>query len=91
MTLANATSVSTAPAIGFISSKITNTQCIVTYAGELGGFSSLTPGFIYYLDVSAGGITTTPPATSGNVVQIVGIAGSATVLTIIPINYSIVP
>lgn len=44
------------------------------YVSSIGG---LTHGVIYYLDTVPGGGTNTPPATSGNIVQAVGLALSA--------------
>lgn len=58
----------------------------VRVAGELSGFSALTPGSRYYLDGTAGAITATPPGGNKSVIQ-VGFAKSATILQlqIIPI------
>lgn len=47
---------------------------------KIGGLSGLTPGATYYLATVPGAITDTPPAASGNVVQEVGVAVSATEL-----------
>jgi hypothetical protein len=48
------------------------------------GLSSLTLGAVYYLSTTAGGITTTAPSASGNVVQRIGRAISATELLFQP-------
>lgn len=48
----------------------------------IAGSASLTPGAIYFLSATAGKITATTPATSGNISQIVGKAVSATELLI---------
>lgn len=79
---ADATSISTAPCIGFVVSKPTATTCVVRSVGTLGGFSGLTAGALVFLDTSVGGHTQTPPSASGNVVQIIGVAISATVIRI---------
>lgn len=80
--LANATSLTTVPVLGFISSKPTSTTAIVCYSGELGGFSGLNPSSLYYLSTTPGQITTTPPSGTGNVVQPVGIARNPTTLVV---------
>lgn len=56
---------------------------IVAYAGELPGFVGLVPGTSYYLSPTvAGGITSTPPASEGQIIQCVGYAKNATTLVI---------
>jgi hypothetical protein len=80
--VANATSLSTAPAIGFVNSKPTTTTAILTYFGELGGFSGLTSGVQYFLNTVDGQITTTAPSTTGNILQRVGIARNSTTLLV---------
>lgn len=47
---------------------------------SIAGSASLTPGALYFLDTTAGKITSTAPATSGNITQIIGKAVSATEL-----------
>lgn len=79
---ANATSTATAPVFGFVYSKSTTTTCLVAYAGEVLGFVGLTPGVPYYLNTVNGGISTTAPSASGNVVQPVGFARNATTLVV---------
>ncbi len=44
------------------------------------GLTGLTPGAVYYLHTTGGGLTDTPPSGSGNLVQRVGVAVSATSL-----------
>jgi hypothetical protein len=52
---------------------------------KIHGLAGLTPGARYYLDAAvAGGITDTPPAGAGNLVQEVGVALSATELLFNP-------
>jgi hypothetical protein len=46
--------------------------------------SGLTPGTTYFLDTTPGGVTTTPPASAGNLIQKVGFAKSATALMFDP-------
>ena len=46
--------------------------------------TGLTPGAAYYLSTTAGGVTTTPPSTSGQVVQFIGKALSDTELSFEP-------
>lgn len=80
---ANATD-ATKPAHGFVLTAVA--------AGASGNFytegqidnslSGLTPGDPYWLDTSAGGVTTAPPSGAGNLVQKVGIALSATELLV---------
>lgn len=82
VTEANATSATTAPAIGIVVSKPTTTTCVVRSFGSASVFTTLTPGSVYYLDTTAGQLTTTAPSSSGNVVQRIGIATSATTLLV---------
>jgi hypothetical protein len=44
--------------------------------------TGLTPGLTYYLSVTSGGVTTTPTTTTGQIVQEVGFAVSATTLRV---------
>lgn len=71
---------------GFILAAIANGASGRAYLGPglITGLSSLTPGAIYYLDTTGGGITATAPSAAGNVVQEVGIALSATELLFAP-------
>jgi hypothetical protein len=82
--LADATSVTTAPCVGFVTSKPTATSAIVQTNGFLTGFSGLVAGDTYFLAVG-GGITTTPPNTVGNIIQKLGIAISSTVIWVQPV------
>lgn len=56
---------------------------VFTMSGIVTGLSSLNPGTTYFLS-TVGAVTTTPPATAGNVVQTVGKALSATSLQFNP-------
>lgn len=55
----------------------------LVFAGLLGGFSGLTPGHTYYANPAVpGGITDLVPSTVGQWIIPVGVAASATVLTV---------
>lgn len=79
---ADASDVSTGRAVGFIESKSSTTDCIVSMSGALVGFSGLTPGANYFLSETPGQITTTAPTASGTLVVPVGKALSETTLII---------
>lgn len=67
---------------GFVSSAYTAGQiATVAREGTNAALSGLTGGARYYLD-TAGGVTTTPPNTSGSICQYVGTAVSATEINI---------
>lgn len=66
------------PAIGIVVSKPTATSAVVQYVGEVGGLSGLSAGSAYFLDVTAGAMTTTAPA-SPAIFQKIGFAKTATV------------
>lgn len=82
---ANATD-ETKPCNGYAPSAISNaaTGTIRGPGGKITGLSGLTPGATYYLDTTGGAITATPPSSSGNFVQEVGVAVSATELNFNP-------
>lgn len=67
-------------ACGFVLSSAGNGATVLVYfEGRITGLSGLTPGTRYYLSAaSPGGATVTPPNATGNVVQFVGVAVSAT-------------
>jgi hypothetical protein len=70
---------------GFVLSAVTlGNNATVYFDGTDTQLSSLTPGAAYYLATTAGGVTDTPPSGSGNVLQRVGRALSATELTFEP-------
>jgi hypothetical protein len=70
---------------GFVLAAVTSgNNATVYFDGTNTQLSGLTPGAVYYLAATAGGITNTPPSASGNVVQRVGRALSATELTFEP-------
>lgn len=90
---ANAGATATTPVVGFVRSKGTTTTCVVQCVGPLGGFSSLTPGAVYYLAKTDGQITTNVSAYSGtDTIQRVGEAVSATELDVFPgFAYQVTP
>ena len=80
---ARADSVLTMPTIGVVISKPTATTCIINRSGEISGFGILIADLYYYVDPStAGTITSTPPNTSGHVVQQVGYAKTPNILVV---------
>ena len=80
--LADASDPAKMPAIGFVASKPSATTAVLADEDELGGFVGLTPGAVYFADpATPGGITAVQPS-APNVAQEVGVAKSATVLTI---------
>lgn len=72
-------------AVGFAPSAIASSATgTIQFEGTITGLSGLTIGATYYLATTAGGITTTPPTGSGQVVQKIGVALSATELSFEP-------
>jgi hypothetical protein len=80
--LADADNASARPAIGIVASKPTPTTCVLRYAGELGGFTGLTPGATYYLSTTPGAIQTPTPTGAGVLSQVIGDARNTTTLVI---------
>lgn len=81
---ANATD-STKIGIGFVDAAVSSSaSATVKFAGIISGLSGLTIGADYFLSTTGGGITTTPPSASGNIVQKIGTALSATELLFAP-------
>lgn len=82
---ANATD-DTKPVHGFVPSAILSAAAgsMIGPGRVIPGLSGLTPGATYYLDTTGGAITDTPPSASGNLVQEVGLAVSATELLFNP-------
>lgn len=56
----------------------------VYFEGVITGLSGLTAGLTYYLDTTAGGVTATAPSGSGDMVQRIGVAISATEISFEP-------
>lgn len=69
----------TTPILGIVSEKPTLTTATIIYAGEISAYGGLVPNTSYFLGV-AGSITSTPPSTTGTVIQRVGIAVSNSTL-----------
>lgn len=81
--MADASSVSTADAIGFAKGGVLNGQVVsICSEGVLDGFSGLTPNARYFLSETPGAITTTPPSTDEAVIVQVGYAKSTTQMQI---------
>lgn len=71
--------------IGFVLSGTTSPASALVYMeGKITGLSGLTPGARYYLNTTAGTLTTTAPSTAGNIIQFVGIAINSTTLSFEP-------
>jgi hypothetical protein len=79
---ANASGIATMPVIGVVESKPTPITCIVAKAGDVGGFVGLAPDAPYFAGLLAGQMALTAPVGSGQVVQKIGYAKSATTLVI---------
>lgn len=83
---ASAAAVGTTPALSIVATKPTGTTVTLRAIGQIDGITDdlgapLVPGSIYYLSPTvAGKVTATPPTTTGQVVQRLGVALSATVL-----------
>lgn len=79
--LANATT-NGKPAHGFVIAAATAPAVVTVYLiGALNNaLTGLVIGTDYYLDIVAGGISATPPSASGNIVQYIGTAESATAI-----------
>jgi hypothetical protein len=71
---------------GFVLAAVSSGASATVYAPSQTNtqLSGLTPGAQYYLSTTAGGVTTTPPSGSGNVIQKLGRAGSATTIVFAP-------
>lgn len=75
---ADATAIGKA-ARGYVLTAVSNGANATVYFDESNSaVTGLTPGATYYLSATAGALTTTPPTTSGQIVQEIGFATSAT-------------
>lgn len=83
---AKADAANTAEVVGVVSKIITaGSSYEITLVGEVAGFSSLTPGEVYFLDPStAGAITAVEPSVVGQVSVPIGVASSASTLYVAP-------
>lgn len=79
---ASASNIVSAKGVGFIKSKQGATKCTIVYGGLLSGFAGLIANKQYFLDITAGQITGTPPTGPGQVVVKVGIGWNSTTLMI---------
>lgn len=81
---ARANGMATMPVLGFVSAKPTATTATVVQDGDLGGFSGLVPGAIYFASATtAGGITADANSIpAGGVVQKLGRARNSTTLVL---------
>jgi hypothetical protein len=81
---ADATTIATMPAIGFVASKPTPITATLRYYGELTGFVGLTPGQTYFVDILPGQIVVEAgaPSAPGNVVQKIGFARNSTTMVV---------
>jgi hypothetical protein len=73
------------PAHGFVLAAVTSPANATVYfeSNTNTQRSGLTIGSDYFLDTTAGGITTTPPSSAGNIVQFIGRAQTATAINFI--------
>lgn len=66
-------------AVGYVLSAVSSGATATVYFDESNtGLTGLTAGSTYYLSATAGGVTTTPPTTAGQIVQELGVATSTT-------------
>lgn len=86
---ADNTSLATGPAIGVVVAKPSAVTATIGYRGQISVFGGLVPGAIYYLG-TAGGLTTSAPATVGNVIQRIGVAADATTMILDPVLVNVV-
>lgn len=82
---ANATD-ATKPAHGYVTAAVTSGSAgAVFFSGTINAHrSALTPGTVYWLDVTGGSVASAAPSSSGNLVQQIGVAISATQLVFQP-------
>lgn len=66
------------PAHGYVKAAVTNGNNATIFTDGFLPGTGLTKGSKYFLSETAGAVTTTPPTTSGAIVQCVGVAVSAT-------------
>jgi len=81
---ADNSSLVTAPIVGIVTEKVTDTTATLVFFGVVTGFSGLTPGSDLFLGTSGGIITPPLPETPGTVIQKIGQALSSTTLLLDP-------
>lgn len=79
---ARANTTATMPSVGIVRAKPNPTTCIVGRSGEMTGFTLTADNYYYVSATTAGAVTITPPSTSGNVIQQVGYAKTASILVV---------
>ena len=67
---ADASDISTAKAVGLVTSKPTTTTCIITISGLISSLTGLISGTIYFLSETPGQIQNTKPAAGSVIVPI---------------------
>lgn len=68
-------------AVGYVKSSVASGVAVNVYFDDSNdSLTALTPGTTYYLDVTAGSVTATPPTATGNILQELGIAVNATTI-----------
>lgn len=68
---------------GYVISAVANAAPATVFFDDSNtALTGLTPGATYYLSVTSGGVTLTPTTTSGQIVQEIGFASSATTLRV---------
>lgn len=68
---------------GYVIAAVANAATATVYFDDSNtSVTGLTPGSTYYLSATSGGITTTPTTTTGQIVQEVGFATTATLLRV---------
>lgn len=84
--LADADGSGTFPALGLVTATVStgNATTVITYGSVRNDAWSWTPGGNVYLSTAAGGLTQTAPASSGNKVQVIGVALTADILYVRP-------
>lgn len=89
---ANATD-GTKPAHGFVLAAVASGNIGIFYgSGQIDSSQTgLTPGVTYFLDITNGAINSVAPSASGNLVQPVGVALSATQLAFAPLSGIVLP
>lgn len=70
-----------------INAVVSPAACDVYFDGIISGFTGLTPGARQFLHTTAGERTETPPSASGDLVQYIGVALSATEIEFDPADY----
>lgn len=71
--------------VGYVLAGVSSgSPATVFFTDRITGLSGLTPGARQYMSTTPGAMTATPPSTAGNVVQMVGVAVSTSVVVFDP-------